>query len=532
MRPAVRIMAAIVVSVLSSLPAGGAAALDTKARERIHVELERGEIEAARKTLADSEADPAERAFFEGLTHFYAGDYKAGTQRIEQSIAQAPRSPRLQGRRQILGWVRAARDTTAQFVRVASPDGRYVITHAPGPDAVLVPYAMDALQRADRAVSKHLATRAPGPIRLEIYPSPQSLAAVSSLTVEHIQTSGTVALCKWNRLMIATPRSLLRGYPWLDTVTHELVHLLLTRASGNRAPVWFHEGTAKLLERSWRGETPGAGLSPTSEFLLVNAARNNKLMPFDQLHPSIAMLPSQEQAALAFAQVATFLERFYRQHGDAGLQEAVTRVAQGQDVREAIAAVTGTTFIKAERAWRAVLAERPLPKGPVLSPLKRRFKVEGAEADESLDVAEKRARRHMRLGDLLWGRGRRTAAAREYDRAQRHAPGDPIVTSRLARASLAAGQPEQAVGALKQATTDHPDYAPLQALLGAALVAQGKLQEAVAPLREALRINPFDPAPHCDLARAATDKAERARERKACQQLGGSPPPVHTRIAH
>ena len=34
------------------------------------------------------------------------------------------------------------------------------------------------------------------------------LARVSTLTIKEIETSGTIALCKWNRLMIVSPRAL------------------------------------------------------------------------------------------------------------------------------------------------------------------------------------------------------------------------------------------------------------------------------------------------------------------------------------
>jgi len=104
--------------------------------------------------------------------------------------------------------------------------------------------------------------------------------------------------------------------------------LALTYASKNRAPVWFHEGLAKLYERTWRGEAPSARLTPASETLLGNAAREKRLIGFERMHPSIAMLPSQEDAALAFAQVATFLERFREAQTDRGLANAIERMSQ------------------------------------------------------------------------------------------------------------------------------------------------------------------------------------------------------------
>ena len=88
--------------------------------------------------------------------------------------------------------------------------------------------AIDTLKAATEALEKELGVRMVSPVRLEIYPDADSLARVSTLSVQAIRTTGTIALCKWGRLMIASPRALMHGYPWLDTVAHEYVHLLLT----------------------------------------------------------------------------------------------------------------------------------------------------------------------------------------------------------------------------------------------------------------------------------------------------------------
>jgi tetratricopeptide (TPR) repeat protein len=425
-------------------------------------------------------------------------------------------------RAQLAALIRATRESTAHFRRVASADGRYVVLHAPGADEVLVPYALSVLEAADRAASAELGFRVPGPIRLEVYPSAASLSQVSSLSVREIATTGTVALCKWDRLMITTPRALVRGYPWADTVAHELIHLVLSRASRDRAPVWLQEGTARFLERRWRGGPPQARLDPASETLLQRAAREGELLPFDRLHPSIARLPSQQDAALAFAQVATFVERFHQHHGAEGLRRAVQLVAAGTDARAALAQVSGESFDALERAWRGSIGQRPPPRGlPRILALRLR-QGEG-ELDESADVEEERARRHLRLGDLLWHRDRFAAAAAEYERARAASPDDPIVASRNARAALLGGRPAQAVEALARARELHPEHAPTWAISGAAWLALGNRATAREALREAILINPFDPQPHCDLAEASSDAAERGLEGATCSRLRGSP---------
>ncbi|MAT24406.1 MAG: hypothetical protein CMN31_10255 [Sandaracinus sp.] len=452
---------------------------------------------------------------------FHQGEYDEAVGKLEASLARRPAGPpEADPRPAMLELYRSTRDATSRYVEARSEDGRFVIRHAPGRDRHLVAYALRALEGADRALQEELGFRMPGPVRLEIYPTARSLAEVSTLSVEAIERTGTIALCKWDKLMVTSPRALLRGYPWMDTIAHEYVHLVLTRASRDRAPVWLQEGVAKFLERRWREPEARPHLAPAMDALLRRKARERELIPFDRIHPSIALLPSQEDAALAFAQVSTFIATFYAEHGRAGLQAAVERIAAGADAREALAAVAGEPWARLEDRWRAGLrAEAPPDDAPRL--LRMRLRHGEGEGDESPEVAE-RARRYLRLGDLLWARRRSGAAAREYERALEVAPGDPIIASRLARAAVAGGQAERAVEALEPVAERYPEHAPTQAVLARALSLTGDTARARRFAERAIRLNPFDPAPHCVLAEVAEDEAERATETRRCRELGGT----------
>jgi Flp pilus assembly protein TadD len=143
------------------------------------------------------------------------------------------------------------------------------------------------------------------------------------------------------------------------------------------------------------------------------------------------------------------------------------------------------------------------------------------EVDESAELGPSPAARHLRLGDLLWDAQRPAAAAVEYGRAHEIEPDDPIVASRYARAALTGANPQGAATALARFRERYPDHAPTWAISGAAWLALGDLRHARTALREAIRINPFDPDPHCDLAEATDRAGERERAREACSLLGG-----------
>ena len=456
--------------------------------------------------------------FYRGMHKFYLGDYQRAQKLVDEALTKQIDADDRRSWTETRDLITSTLELTRELQRERSRDGRYVVYFMEGPDRVLVPYALGVLEAADRALSAAFGARVPGPIRLEILPSAAALAAVSALTVEQIETTGTIALSKWNRLMITTPRALVRGYPWADTITHEFVHMVLSRITEENAPVWLQEGTAKMLERSWRKRDSEMRLDASAHALLAAARKEDKLLTFDEMHPSIAMLPSQEAAALAFAEVSTFMERYVRVYGRQRLQAALQRVAEGTDARKALAAAASTTFSSLEDAWKAELPTGL--EGPTPRHLELRLKSGSGKPDEAQEV-EGEARKYLRLGDLLWDRGRTLAAKLEYAKANRAAPDDPIVGSRLARTALAVGDASAAVAAIRPLTLRYPDHAPGHAVLGAAELALGHREQATLALREAIFINPFDPTPHCDLARATDEARERDLEAEACRQLRG-----------
>lgn len=153
--------------------------------------------------------------------------------------------------REFLDLVESTHDTTKDFLKTTSDDGRYVAFYPPGPESVMIPHLLRVLEKADKNLEAILGYRQPGPIRIEVFPTTNELAAVSTLSVEEIERTGTIALCKWDRLMLTSPGALVRGYRWTDTAAHEFVHLVVSRMTFDRAPVWLQEGLARSLEHRW-----------------------------------------------------------------------------------------------------------------------------------------------------------------------------------------------------------------------------------------------------------------------------------------
>jgi hypothetical protein len=500
-------------SVSASVPAEKAKSSDVL--DLLEASLAAGEGVPAQVLLqqySDNYARTSRVIELEVLAKFYSGDYEAAVDGIME-LRKDPRSATDLG--ELADVIVETYETTKNYETFTHEN--FEVRYAPGQDEILVPYAVDTLKAATEALEAELGTKMVSPVRLEIYPDAESLARVSTLSVEAIRNTGTIALCKWGRLMIASPGALMHGYPWLDTIAHEYVHLVLTKASLDRAPVWLQEGLAKFLETRWRANTPTLRNDPAARQLLYDAAEAGELLDFDQLHPSIALLPSQEAASLAFAQVSSFMQMYYREYGREGIQQALYLVSEGEDARRALASVAGVPWKALEARWKRALSK--LPKPPQARLIPRYLRGEATEQDELAGVELERARKYVRLGDLLWSRSRPAAASVEYAKAHEAAPGDPVVASRYARSAIAGGRPKEALAPLMLTLDRYPTHAPALSSLATAMFRTSKFDLATAAANRAIAHNPFDPQPHCILSKLAVPQA--GHEATLCSRLGG-----------
>jgi tetratricopeptide (TPR) repeat protein len=470
--------------------------------------------------LAKTHPKDPEVLFLEGNVDFLRGRYDAAVEKLREAARldsrPGPFGDELRGLRDLA-------EATAEVTRgyVEARGKHFVIHHAAGKDDILVPYALEALDRAWEAVGGDFGDRPEGLIRVEIYPQVEDLAKVSTLTLQEIETSGTIALCKFNRLMIVSPRALLTGYPWLDTLTHEYTHFIVSRVSHNTVPIWLHEGLAKFEERRWH-DKQGGGLTPTMEHLLASGLQRKRLITFAEMHPSMAKLPSQEDTALAFAEVYMVIEYLDGSVGWDGVRQIVARLRDGKSVPEAINAVTGKSFGDFQNDWRGWLAGKKLKLRPGLVPTALRFKKGKDKPDENDEndlINEEKARKFARLGGMLRARHRLSAAAQEYEKAQALiGPGNLQVANKLARTYLELGDPERAARTAEPAVDLYPEQGAAAATMGEAWMKRGDPKRAAPYLERAIAVNPFDPAAHCALKTIYSD-ARQAREEAACRAL-------------
>ncbi|MCI0570676.1 MAG: tetratricopeptide repeat protein, partial [Myxococcaceae bacterium] len=366
----------------------------------------------------------------------------------------------------------------------------------------------------------------------------KELARVSTLTLEQIRTTGTIAICKFNKLMVTSPKAVLKGYDWLDTLAHEYVHLVVGQKSHNTVPIWLQEGLAKYLESRWRGRA-GQAMSPATLALLGERVRKNSLIPFEKMHPSIALLPSAEDAATAFAEVFFAIDYVHRSKGPTGLRTIIDGMRRGKTDRQAVEAAMGTSFTGFERAWLSHVRSQPFPRDLIPRSeekvvLKDDAKGKAKEKEKKgreisfgdfAEMTEVPARRFAHLGELMRERERPRAAAEEYGKAY-ELVGDKYesLSNKYALALLELERLDEAQRVLEGSLKVHPGSPTTNVHLGRIHLHRSDWARARDAYLEALASDPFDPEIHLALLRCHGGLGQKAlaeRTRKAAGLLTG-----------
>jgi tetratricopeptide (TPR) repeat protein len=486
-------------------------------------------FEEARKVIAEMAADAPnapETKYLRAELAFLDGEYQKAIELLQGLDGDA-----VDGN---VGSLRALAASTIEatrgFASQKSPGGHFVIHYQPGKDEAIVELTGEVLEAAYKAMNEDFGYAAPEPVRVEILGAPSDLARVSTLTEKEIETTGTIALCKYGKLMVVTPRATVFGYPWMDTMVHEYVHYVVSRMSHDKVPVWLHEGLARYQQVRWRGPATRP-LSAMDEHLLAAALKKNDLISFDDMHPSMAKLPSQKAAALAFAEVATMVAYVHQEGGYGALRKAIAAIKQGKSARKAVAESLDKKWPEVEKGWMQYLKAARLRSSPALAGRAgRQIRFKSGEGDDENvgtdDIANARARKHARLGGILRVRGMSDAAAIEYEKALAvsggSGPPDPYVAGKLSRTYLDLKKFDRAIELAKPLlTADESDAAPATTL-GLAYQATGRAREAADAFEIALRVSPFDPSVRCGLAEVYDklgDKPRAKREARACQRV-------------
>lgn len=355
-------------------------------------------------------------------------------------------------------------------------------------DAVWVNLVADVAARARDETGAKLGINLPRPLRIELVMDHASLSAMTGLPLEAAETTGTVAVARWGRVTMLSPRSFAKGYPWQDTLAHEITHLLVTAATRDNASLWLQEALAKHFETRWRAPRPLDDV-PDQHALTQLAWLQGRSVGIENLGASIALLPSPESARIAYAEVSDFLDFILRESGWPALRLLLRDLRElGIDgTNQALISVTGYSQSDWIKRWRSALSRESVTK-----------KINDEIAPGLISEVEIERARRLRLAELLTSR-KAYAAAIEMLAQERVA--DSKLSELRATAGLAMlqqGAPDKALEVIGSPTGLLGLSGNWLALRGRALVELDRKTEADTFFNWALAFAPTDERVCCE----------------------------------
>src|SRR5262249_16449629 len=293
--------------------------------------------------------------FVLGQALFELGRYAEALEIFERLLQVAPH-PRIQAYRE---FVAATIQSTSTLQPIETAHFRILLDLEK--DAALGPYLSALLEQSYQRLGAIFSFTPSEKIRVEIFPTTATFYPASSLSARDIEVSGAIGICKFNKIMLLSPRNLARGYRWTDSLSHEYIHYIVVHLSGNHAPIWLHEGMAKYFESAWRLPS-GTWLDRRSETFLAHALKHNSFVGFKNMDPSLVKLDSTYQVQLAYAEASSAIDFIVQQLGAQGVIRVLVelRQAKGGSAAEAVTRVMGVPFDTFQEQWRQFLAAKQL----------------------------------------------------------------------------------------------------------------------------------------------------------------------------
>ncbi len=416
---------------------------------------------------------PLQAAFARARVAIYRGDCEAAMRELQRT------DPTDEASLQLLLTATRCHGAMAGAERVVDSERRIEVRLQDAADRVLVPRILSVGVRTRDALVRELGVDLPTPLRIDVVRDHFSLSGLTGLPLKAAETTGTVGIARFGRVILLTPRAAMHGYPWEDTLAHELTHLAVSQASADRAPLWIQEGLAKRYEASWR--QPHAFEPPiVADSVARNAMENGTSVGIDAIGPSVAMLPSADAARIAFAEVRSFMDFWVRENGAAALRLLLAEMRQNSP-DQALESTTGYPLVVWIERWKAWLREN--------------VAVEEAESDDDFDYVELVRRR--RLGRLLADVGAAQQAIDQFGRAHAVVPADPDARVSLGEALEATGQSELAAPLALEADQIGRPSAAWLAFHSRHLAATGEAENARRALEQARSANPLSERTAC-----------------------------------
>lgn len=466
-------------------------------KDRVTALLESGRMKEVEEVIRKEEkADKENSAYIFKLKSqlaFYRGDYNAAVSWIKKAYALSRKDKAVEN---MFLYYSAVKENTADFIQKESD---HFMVRTKGKDIILQDYIIECMEQSYKVLGGLFEHYPYEKVVIEVYPDKDQFSLSSTLSPEMLERSGAIGICKFHRLMILSPRALLMGYRWQDALSHEFIHMLINHVSEFNTPLWLHEGTARYYDLLWRTE-PGEKPEYMTEGVrahLLKAVKDNTLIPFKRMHPSMVYLDSQDEVSLAFAEVSSMVDFILSQYRD----DAIIRILKGfskNSLEKNFKKILGKDAFSLEKMWIKHMKSLPQQEDKGAIGEKYIFDTSRDEIDEYVGAD---VRGHVRLGDKFRKNKRFSVALLQYNKALESEPENPVILTKLSRCFIALGRGKEAEEKLTLAVTKNPNYVTSHVLMGDLLFKEGRFNEALPYYKEANAINPFNPYIHKNMGK-------------------------------
>ncbi len=344
-------------------------------------------------------------------------------------------------------------------------------------DKVMLPYLRKNLPKINRAMRKKFGFR-PGGVVLEIYPDREKFLKASTLSEEELERSGTVAIAKFSRLMILSPRLLPYGYRWADTVCHEYVHHIIGNFTEMNIPLYLNEGLARTFETLWRKSAPE--LEPSVKSQLARAKKDG-FIEFERFKMGMPSLENQQDVALAFAEVNYLV---YAMFADGSAKK----------IKQMLIGCGESGFEKSFGKYFAPVDDYMASYWEKIK--NNEWSYRGASPDfiywnEKNDFLPLSIKDYMRLGDRLRMRGKYALAIGQYAKAEKLEPENVLVLIKTAKTLAVSGSRKKAEEYFAKAARAAPDDFVCLVSRADFFIEEGEYSLSLPLILKALERNPF-----------------------------------------
>lgn len=460
------------------------------------------DLSKAEKLVDNVIATPTEISYLRGKLAFFKGDYNKAYEYL---------SP-LNSEDYIVRCAINAYNIISKFKKFET--AHFIIFYPDESEEVYLEYLVEGLEDGLKRLSPIFGFEFREKIRIEILSRQSDLEPLTTLPLDAIEKTNTIAVTKFNKIMISSPRTQIEGYDYVNTAVHELIHFMISSVTYERTPVWIHESLARYFDQYSPDRLPI--LRPDTLALLKSRYEKKNLIAFEQIHPSMALLPSQEDTAVAFAQVFLVSEFLYKKRGVGFVKSLLSMLKDGRDIDFIFNRLGFDSFKKFEEEFFKYLANR----------------IEKVRASEHLyyETVSKKGRRkeylgdevamkYVKLGDLLFLEGLYDAAFVEYDKASKIGPLNPHIENRKAFTLINNKRFKEAADILEKVKVVYPDYYSTLINLSRAYLSLKEYSKAIETLEKAVRINPFDKEVHLMFLKIFTEQGNQYEADKVKRKI-------------